>query len=175
MRLYYEPGPRGVALTVRASTPLEGKSGREMAAGIALRRGAMGLIVEERVPIGGGSARPSVTVFGGIYDRKLPGGLRTSGYVQAGAVGLRNPLAFADGQLRIERPIATMGRARLDLGASLSGGVQPHLARVDLGPEVALRVPVEQGAVRLSVGWRARIAGDAAPQSGPILTIGADF
>ncbi len=176
VRVFYEPGPKGLALTARVSAPLSTAAGREASLGIALRAGAVGLIVEERVAIDrGGRTMPSVTAYGGIYDRTLPGGLRASGYIQAGVVGLRDPQGFADGQLRVERAVARAGPVAVTLGASVSGGVQPGLARLDLGPEIAAHMPLAKGTMRLAFGWRARAAGSAAPGSGLALSVGMDF
>ena len=62
---------------------------------------------------------------------------------------------------------------RFELGAALWGAAQPGASRLDLGPDLSVRLPVAH--LRLSADWRFRIAGDAAPGSGPALTLGADF
>lgn len=174
-RAIWEPGPRGIGLTARLSSPLASRFGNEASVGIALRRGSIGLLVEERIALDGlGGARPSVTAFGGVSDVRLIGRLTVDGYAQAGVVGLRNRVGFADGAVRVEHPLS--GRAvRLAAGASLSGGAQPGLARLDAGPLVALSVPVAGGSLRIAGEWRFRVAGNAAPGSGPVLTMGADF
>ena len=58
---------------------------------------------------------------------------------------------------------------------SSMGGAQRGAARVDIGPSAGLVVPVGASAVRVTLDWRQRIAGDAAPGSGPALSIGSDF
>jgi hypothetical protein len=61
------------------------------------------------------------------------------------------------------------------VGAALSGGAQPGISRLDIGPEIQVRLPLPQGGARLSVEWRERVAGDALPGSGLAITLGADF
>jgi hypothetical protein len=61
------------------------------------------------------------------------------------------------------------------LGASLSGGAQPQVERLDIGPEIQIRLPIKPIGARLSLEWRERIAGRAAPASGLAVTLGADF
>lgn len=174
-RGWFEPGPRGLALTARISSPLRARTGSEASLGLGYRRGTVGVIVEERFSLDpGGGARPSVTAFGGLSDVRLPLGFRLDSYAQAGIVGLRNRAGFADGAVRIEHGV--LGRkARISAGAGAWGGAQPGLARLDLGPQIAVRLPVLGGTLRVSGEWRFRIGGNAAPGSGPTLGVGADF
>ncbi|QHL89999.1 hypothetical protein GVO57_03095 [Sphingomonas changnyeongensis] len=115
----------------------------------------------------GGRNAVALTLFGGVDDVMLPHGLRLSGYGQAGLVGLKRRDAFVDALVRVERPLG----ARLRLGAALWGGAQPGAARLDAGPQLALRL----GRMRIAAEWRQRIAGRARPGSGPALSLGADF
>ncbi len=176
LRLFYEPGPRGLAVTARLSTPLGLPKGREVTLGLAYRRGAVGANIEQRIALDdGGRTAPSFTLFGGLYDRPLLRGWRASGFVQAGVVGVRDAQGFADGELRIEHPVVAISGATLFVGVAGSGGAQPGLARLDIGPHIALKTPVAGGMLRIAAGWRSRIAGDAMPGSGPVLTAGVDF
>lgn len=175
-RLFYAPGPKALALTARVSAPLASPGGKEASVGIALRGKAVGLIVEQRFALdSGGRDAPSVTVYGGISDVPLGGGIRLDGYAQAGIVGIRHPAGFVDGAIRVEKTVLEQGKARLSAGAALSGGAQPGVARLDVGPQIVARVPVGGTAVRISAEWRQRIAGNAAPGSGPAVTVGFDF
>ncbi len=54
----------------------------------------------------------------------------------------------------------------------LWGGVQPGLYRVDAGPRLSMNVG---RGIRLHADYRQRLAGEAAPSSGPALTIAGDF
>jgi hypothetical protein len=62
----------------------------------------------------------------------------------------------------------------LSVGGGAWGAVQPGVSRIDIGPRASLRLPGLQGA-RLVADWRFRIHGNAAPASGPSLTLAADF
>jgi hypothetical protein len=174
-RVWYEPGPPGLALTARVSSPLATRGGSEASLGIGYRKGAVGVILEERFSLDAGvAARPSVTVFGGVSDVRLPGKLRLDGYAQAGIVGLKNRIGFIDGALRVERTVAGK-TARLSIGAGAWGGAQPGLARLDIGPQLVARLPVLTGTVRIAADYRVRVAGRADPGSGPTLSLGMDF
>lgn len=173
-RLWITPGPPGLTLTARVSTPLGVRTGSEVSAGIGIRKGSFGVIVEERISLDTGQARPSVTAFGGVSDLRLAGKLRLDGYAQAGIVGLRNRIGFVDGAVRIEHPVA--GRAvKIAIGAGVWGGAQPGLARLDAGPQLVARLPVFGGTLRVAGEYRFRVAGQADPGSGPALSVGADF
>ena len=52
---------------------------------------------------------------------------------------------------------------------------QPGVERLDLGPRVALGLPLGRTAATLAAEWRVRVAGDAAPRSGLAITLAADF
>ena len=61
------------------------------------------------------------------------------------------------------------------MGAGAWAAAQPGLSRLDLGPQAALRLPVAGHAMTLAADWRLRAAGNAAPGSGPTLTLTTDF
>ncbi|QQN74815.1 hypothetical protein [Croceicoccus sp. YJ47] len=105
----------------------------------------------------------------------LPLGIEAESYVQAGYVGGRDATAFADGQIRLSREIVRAGRTAVRAGAGAWAGAQSGAARVDVGPTVAALVPVGPGFARIAVDWRQRVAGDAEPGSGPVLTLSAGF
>jgi len=175
-RVIYGPVFRGLALTARLSAPIETRGGREASAGIALRRGAVGLLVEHRIALDAqGRSVPSITAFGGFSEKPLPEKFRADGYAQFGIVGIRDRAAFVDGALRIERPVLKIASLRVTAGAGAWGGAQPGLARLDIGPQIVARVPVAKRTLRLSAEWRERAYGNAAPGSGLSLTAGFDF
>ena len=176
MRLFYTPGPKTLAITARISTPLSQPKGREAAFGVALRGRNVGIIAEQRFSLDkGGRNAPAVFAYGGVSDVKVGGGATVDGYVQAGVVGVKEPAAFIDGAVRIERAILKADDASLSVGAGLWGGAQPGVARLDVGPQVVGRLRVAATTLRVSAEWRQRIAGDAAPSSGPSVTVGFDF
>ncbi len=175
MRGWFAPGPAGLVLTARVSSPLGSRNGSEASVGLGFRKGGVGIIVEERISLdASGGARPSVTAFGGFSEVRVRGKLRADGYAQAGVVGLNNRTGFADGAVRVGHPIAEKP-VRLAVGAGAWGGAQPGLARLDIGPQIVARVPVMGGTLRIAGEWRFRVAGNADPGSGPVLGIGADF
>ena len=61
---------------------------------------------------------------------------------------------------------------RFSAGFGVWGGYQPGLYRVDAGPRISMRV---RDNISVHLDWRQRLAGDAAPGSGPALTLAADF
>lgn len=165
---------RPLALSFRLSAPLRRTAGAEGALGLDWKpaRGLpLHLLAERRQALGReGRSAFAVILYGGASDAPL-GPFRIDGYVQAGIVGARSRDPFADGSLRISLPLA--GRARV--GAGAWAAAQPGLARLDIGPQAALRLPVAGRAVTLVADWRLRVAGDAEPGSGPTLTLSSDF
>ncbi len=160
----------------RATTALGRPAAPEAAAGLALqpsRRIPVSVAIERRVALGPG-ARDAMAVMaaGGFGPSALAPGLLAEGYGQAGIVGFRRGDGFVDGKVDLLTPI---GDSAVRLGASLSGGAQPRVHRVDIGPEVQLRLPLPAATARLSVEWRERVAGNARPPSGLAVTLAADF
>jgi hypothetical protein len=93
---------------------------------------------------------------------------RFSGYGEAGVLGSGDRYGGAQANARLLR----LGQATLAAGswASLQTGT-PDVWRVDVGPSVA----VQWRGVRLQADWRQRVAGNAAPGSGPVATLSAGF
>jgi len=165
---------RPVAVSARLYTPGQRPEGAEAALGIdwkPMRAVPLHILAERRQRIGReGRSDFALTFYGGGERRLLGGRLRVEGYGQAGVVGLEERDLFADGAVRAGTPVGPA-----EIGAGVWGGAQPGAARLDVGPQVGLRVPLGRGGVRVSAEWRFRVAGDAAPGSGPALTIGTDF
>lgn len=163
----------GFSLSARAYLPLQRPQGAEAAAGLDWRPVAgvpVNILVERRQAVGReGRSAFSVTAYGG-FSRALPEGLRADGYGQAGLVGTRSRDAFVDASLRVVRPWH-----RLELGGAVWGAAQPGVSRLDAGPSLSWRLPVPGAHLRLEADWRFRLAGDAAPRSGPALVVAADF
>lgn len=172
MRLTYALGG-GLAASGRVHAPLDRPAGAEAAVGLEWRPDPAipaALLVERRIAIGAdGRSAFSATLFGGVSDRAVAGALRLDAYAQAGLVGLRTRDAFVDGSATLTVPAGPVA-----VGGGLWGAAQPGAARLDAGPRITARLPVP-GNVRASADWRFRVAGDAAPSSGPALTIGMDF
>ena len=96
-------------------------------------------------------------------------------YAAAGYVGGYAATAFVDGQLRVDHHIATIGPTEIRAGGGVWGGAQQGASRVDVGPTASIGLASGHAAARLRFDWRMRVAGDAAPTSGPAVTIAAGF
>ncbi|MEH3040993.1 MAG: hypothetical protein PGN21_13095 [Sphingomonas paucimobilis] len=163
------------AVAARVATPLAGQ-GREAALGVEWRPlpAPVAMVVERRVALDKGHGGTGMGLIAGI-DRALPGNLAVEAYGQAGAVARDGIEPYADGAARVLHPVATIGRSAIRLGIGSWGGAQREGARIDIGPSAVATLPVGRGAVRLSLDWRQRVGGNAAPGSGPALTLGSDF
>ncbi|RED16959.1 hypothetical protein [Parasphingopyxis lamellibrachiae] len=167
------------ALAARLSRPIDHGNGAEAAIGIALRpaeRIPVELIAERRIGLDdGGRDAWSLGIAGGVYRQPLPLGFELDGYAQAGIVGARRRDFYGDAALVVSRPVPLSERSTLSIGGGVWAGAQPGASRVDIGPEASVRLPAGDGGIRLSLSWRERVAGFAAPGSGPVLALGADF
>lgn len=163
---------RPLALSARAYLPLARPGGAEAAVGLDWRPIAalpVNLLVERRQAIGReGRSDFSLTLYGGVDRPIARDRLRLEAYGQAGIVGTSD--LFADGAARL-----TARAGPLRVGAGAWGGAQPGVERLDIGPHASARLPVGRTAVAVAAEWRFRIAGDAAPASGPALTVSTGF
>jgi hypothetical protein len=164
---------RPLALALRLTAPVRRPAAAEAALGLdwqPSRRVPVHLLAERRQKLGpDGRSAFGLTVYGGLSDAAV-GRLIVDAYAQAGIVGARSRDRFADGALRLSLPL---GRARLGVGAWAAA--QPAVARLDLGPQASLRLPLAGRNVTLTADWRQRVAGNARPSSGPTLTFATDF
>ena len=171
-RLNGDPA-RPLALAARFYAPLGRTDEAEAAVGLDWRPAArlpVHLLAERRQAVGkSGRSAFALTLYGGI-DRALPHGLQLSAYGQAGIVGARSRDLFADASARLSLPAGPV-----EIGGAFWGAAQPGASRIDAGPQISYRLPVRSANLRLSADWRFRVAGDAAPGSGPALTLAADF
>jgi hypothetical protein len=122
-----------------------------------------------------GAVVPVFGLVGGVYRTPIAGAWRLDGYGQAGVVGGKRREGFADGQLRATRPLGVVGPTAFEAGLGTWGGIQRDAGRFDLGPTLGIELPVHGGNLRLTLDWRQRVAGHAAPASGPALTLSAGF
>lgn len=163
---------RPLALSARTSLPLARQRGAEAAVGVDWRPVAglpIHILAERREALGReGRSDFALTIYGGVERRVGP--LRLEAYAQAGAVGHRDPDLFADGAARLTLPLGSV-----EVGGGVWGGAQPGVERLDVGPHVSTRLPVAGAGVRIAAEWRVRVAGDAAPGSGPALTLSTGF
>ena len=169
------------AAYLRATAALNGSREREAALGLSLRpvsRLPLTLQGEARFTSTPGSTkvRPAVLAVTELPPIALPLGLRGEAYGQAGYVGGKFATAFADGQLRVDRRLISLGKAEMRLGGGSWGGIQKGASRLDVGPSLTIGQPLGGPAsMRLAADWRFRVAGKAAPASGPAVTLSAGF
>lgn len=182
LRYAIEPGDsHRLAAYLRGYGALNGTGEREAAVGLAARLiPAVPLVAMGEMRVGQGSTgathiRPAGSVVTQLAPFHLSPRLVAETYVQAGFVGGPGHTPFVDGQMRVDRIVEHLGRADVRLGLGAWGGAQQGAERFDIGP--TLRVSMAQGAVgmRVAVDWRVRVEGNAAPTSGPALTLSAGF
>ena len=167
-------------LYLRLASGIERPRGEEAALGLSFRpvpKVPVALMLEGRATrtTTGTIVRPAAAVVTELQPFRLPLGTRGGVYLQAGYVGGRDGTAFVDGQARIEKPLAELGKFRLRAGGGTWGGAQRGAKRLDVGPTATLEVPVGPANSRLSADYRFRVAGDAAPGSGPVVTLSVGF
>lgn len=172
--------PRKPALYLRATGAARTPHDPEVAAGFSARplaRIPVVAMAEVRASRNAGAIRlrPAVALVSEFPPLDLPLGLRAEAYAQAGYVGGGSASAFADGQLHLTRKLARIGGMELRAGGAAWGGAQQGASRIDVGPTAALGLPIGRANARLSADWRFRIAGSAAPGSGPAVTLSAGF
>ncbi len=160
----------------RVTRALQSPAAPEAAAGMAVRPLPdlpVSLGIERRIALDDGARDAmAIVIAGGFGPVEVAPKLQAEGYAQTGIVGFRQREAFIDGKLALLTPI---DGTPMRVGATVSGGAQPGAGRLDIGPEVQVRLPLPRTAARLSIEWRERIAGDAAPMSGLAITLAADF
>ena len=164
---------RALALSARLYSPLNSTAGSEAALGIEWKPFAaipVRLLAERRQRLGrSGRSAFSLMAAGGVSDQPVWDGISLDAYAQAGVVGAKSRDMFVDGSLRF----STIVSKGLGIGAGAWGAAQPGAARLDVGPQAVMRLPI--GNSRLMLDWRFRIAGSAKPGSGPALTLATDF
>jgi hypothetical protein len=179
VRVDYELTPKTVTRTAaygRLSSALERPTAPEAAIGIAfqpIRAIPFTLAAERRIALGqGGRNANTVMAVGGFGPTMIIPGVEAEGYAQAGMVGFHRRDGFIDGKISMLTPLPHMP---IRVGAALSGGAQPGASRLDIGPEMQIRLPLPRMTTRLIFEWRERISGDAHPDSGLAVTLASDF
>lgn len=168
--------PARVAAYARGTVSLHGPTAPEGAVGLSVqpsRTIPIALALERRVRLGDGARNANAAmVVGGFGPRPVARHLEAEGYAQAGLVGFNSADQFVDGKLSLMAPI---DGGRIRIGAAVSGGAQPGVSRLDIGPQIDLRLNLPRQSARLTLEYRARVAGSARPGSGLALTLAADF
>jgi hypothetical protein len=124
--------------------------------------------------------RPAAFVVSEVPALNLPLDTTLEAYGQLGYVGGTFDTPFVDAQAVITRQIAefpspTGGALRLSVGSGVWGGAQEDASRLDIGPTLRLDLSIGSVPARVSIDWRERIGGDAAPESGLAATLSTRF
>ncbi len=165
---------RRLAASLRSSAPINGvQRSAELAAGLRYQpfaRIPIALTAERRQSFGPDKGRSAFALFaeGGVYDRPIVAGFNLDAYLQAGVVGIRDQAMFVDGSATLTRPVWRQFSA----GFGMWGGAQPGLMRLDAGPRASMRIG---RSMRVHLDYRHRFLGQAAPGSGPVVTLAGDF
>lgn len=166
---------------LRATAALNRSHDREAALGISARPlagvpvtlAAEARLTDDRSRL---QVRPAIAMITELPPFTLPLGIRGEAYLQAGYVAGKGATAFADGQVRADRRVLALGRAELRAGGGAWGGIQDGASRLDVGPSATVGLPLGRDvSARLGLDWRFRVAGTAAPESGPAITLSAGF
>jgi hypothetical protein len=163
-----------LAASIRSSAPIGGtQRSAELAAG--LRWQPVGSIpvaftAERRQSFGRDKGRSGFAFLaeGGVYDRPIALRFTLDAYLQAGVVGIRDHAACVDGSATLTRPLWR----DVSAGFGMWGGAQPGLVRLDAGPRLSWRIG---RSMRVHADYRHRFLGQAAPGSGPVLTLAGEF
>lgn len=173
--LAWTPDPlanRPLALTLRGTIAHDDGGRSALAAvGVAWHPFTGITVAAERLLPIGPAARGdwAVRVAGGLS--RAAGAIDASAYGEAGAVG---PVLYTSAQAHLG---ATLRRHGIAVGpgfggwASVQSGRGSTVDRFDLGPGVTART----ARFGLSADYRFRIAGNAVPGSGPVVTLAAAF
>ncbi|WP_305098133.1 hypothetical protein [Croceibacterium aestuarii] len=166
----------------RVTHTLEGPREGELAAGISARAIVavpLRFAAEARVTdtAAGRELRPAVFAVTELVPAPLTHTLRAEAYAQAGWVGGQFATGFIDGQVRVDGRLARYGarEGELRVGLAAWGGAQKGAARLDAGPSATVALGLGEVRTRVALDYRFRVAGDAAPASGPALTFSAGF
>jgi hypothetical protein len=159
---------RPLALVARANVAADpqGVRGETAQLAVGLRQALLpgvSLSVERLIPLGAATQ--------GAFTARLAAGAswqRLDAYGEAGV--LDTGQVYAGGQARAR--VLRFGPATLNTAtwASVQTG-SPDVWRVDVGPQISAKVK----GIRIEADWRQRVGGNAAPGSGPVLTVSAGF
>lgn len=166
-----------LSLSARAYAPLNNVRGAEAAVGVEWQPAAslpVRILAEHREAVGkDGRSAFALLAHGGVSRARLVGPVDLDAYAQAGIVGARRRDAFVDGSAVARVTVAE--RPEIGIGLGIWGAAQTGIARLDAGPQVSALVSVGPALFRLAVDYRVRVAGDAAPGSGPAVTLSTAF
>lgn len=165
-----------IALLARGAIAHGDPADREIAAGFRWQpspRLPLSLSIERRFRPARADA--NAAYLAGGKRMALPHAIQLDAYAQAGIVSGPAAGPFFDLSARADRQVAEHGSGILRAGAGLWGGGQRGAFRIDIGPTVRTDFALAGTSLRLSADWRIRVAGGAAPASGPAMTLSTSF
>lgn len=115
---------------------------------------------------------------GAAAQTKLMGrSVTVEGWGEAGIVGLSSADVYGGLQGRAATPLLSLGKASLDIGAGVwAAGQRSYgqtITRLDAGP--GIRFGLRPYPFTAQIDYRVRAAGNALPDSGPVLTVAGQF
>lgn len=170
------PGPVAVIGRIYAAhAPGGGLDGATAQAAVGIRWQvipSVAIAAERLIAMGAATSGDwNLRIAGGGQARR--GAVAIDGYGEAGVRG--NGDAYAGAQARAMAEIGRASRLVFSAGPGAWGSIQraqTTVGRLDLGAGVNMATPV---GVTVSADWRWRVAGNAAPGSGPAITVSAAF
>ncbi len=162
-----------IALQMRGATAHDDLDEREFSAGLRWRpigKMPLSFTLERRFRNDRKDSFSAYLAGGETFD--LPFQSRLESYAQAGYITGKAGGPFFDFSARAERKL---GASPLSAGFGLWGGGQTGIFRIDAGPTITHSFEISDSRFRVSADWRTRIAGDAAPASGPAVTLSTSF
>jgi hypothetical protein len=172
---------RPIAISARINSATGGGNGADPAstqAAVGVRwqaLPALSLYAERLIAIGADARNDwQLRVAGGGAGKR--GRLRWNGYGEAGVITGGDVFAGAQGFGGL--PVIRIKGQDVLAGGGAWGSYQtgsPDASRIDLGPSVATQLPLGRWSLDMSADYRFRVAGNAAPGSGPALTIATRF
>ncbi len=124
---------------------------------------------------GGAEVRPAAYVVTGLPRRPVGPNLEADAYLQAGYVGGKFDTGFVDGKATLQAPVLGSDHSRFTIGGGAWGGAQRDASRLDIGPTASVNLSTGGTALRASADYRIRVAGDARPGNGVVVTLAASF
>jgi hypothetical protein len=179
MRLSWRPGDGPVTAFARVNSAGRLNEGAELALGTAVRPVAnvpVDVIIERRIGVAGPGRDAFAAYASGGGATRLPrGDWRIDSYGAAGVVGARRRDLFVEGTMRVDRPVGQVGPLHVRAGGAVWGASQTGASRLDAGPSITARPSTSSGSASVSIDWRQRLTGNAAPASGPAVTVSMNF
>lgn len=124
---------------------------------------------------GGAEVRPAAYVVTGLPKRPVGPNLEADAYLQAGYVGGKFDTGFVDGKATLQAPVLGSDHSRFTIGGGAWGGAQRDASRLDIGPTASVNLSTGGTTLRASADYRVRVAGDARPGNGVVVTLAASF